>query len=122
MDDRALGRMCRTWQRRLRLMDWRIAVRYLPAAEMGEDLGRCEYDDTEMEATISIVADGEHPGHSERTLVHELLHLRLAAWSAPHGDPAQETAINLLADSILAAYRRRRKGASADSGGGAAGG
>ena len=75
---------------------------------MGDELGHADYHDTELTATIRLL-DGE-PETVERTLLHELLHLRLAAWDAPYGHPPLETAINLLADSLYAGYRRRRKG------------
>ena len=78
---------------------------------MGDEQGHIDYDDTELTATIRILDGAESsPEGIERTLIHELLHLRLAAWEAPYGHPPLETAINLLADSLYAGYRRRRKG------------
>ena len=109
MEQKPLARLCRTWQRRLRLQDWRVEVRFAPSEEFPKDeQARVEYDDTELTATILLQDQGE-PEVIERTLVHELLHLRLAAWEAPYGHPPVETAINLLADSLYAGYRRRRR-------------
>jgi len=107
MTEKQLARMCRTWQRRLRLQDWRVDVRV--AEDLGDEYGRVDFDETEQTATILLVRSDDAEA-IERTLIHELLHLRLAAWDAPYGHPPQETAINLLADSLYASYRRRRKG------------
>lgn len=108
MTGNSLARLCRTWQRRLRLQDWRVDVGFVPAGEMDGDYGRTEYDETEQTASISVSEEIEAQT-VERTLIHELLHLRLCAWDAPQGHPPMETAINLLADALYAGYRRRRR-------------
>ncbi len=111
LTEKQLTRLCRTWQRRLRLQDWRVEVRYATQEEMGDEVGHVDYDDTELTGTIRVPDSDTASAESiERTLIHELLHLRLAAWEAPYGHPPLETAINLLADSLYAGYRRRRKG------------
>lgn len=106
LTEKQLTRLCRTWQRRLRLQDWRVDVRV--AEDLGDEYGRVDFDETEQTATILLVRSDDAEA-IERTLIHELLHLRLAAWDAPYGHPPQETAINLLADSLYAGYRRRRR-------------
>jgi hypothetical protein len=109
LTEKQITRLCRTWQRRLRLRDWRVEVRFAAQEEMGDEVGHVDYDDTELTGTIRVHGS-ETASAVERTLIHELLHLRLAAWDAPYGHPPLETAINLLADSLYAGYRRRRKG------------
>jgi hypothetical protein len=108
LTEKQITSLCRTWQRRLRLRDWRVEVRVVE--DLGDEYGRVDYDDTELTAKIWLLGGDDRTSEDiERTLIHELLHLRLAAWEAPYGHPPQETAINLLADSLYAGYRRRRR-------------
>jgi hypothetical protein len=111
LTEKQITRLCRTWQRRLRLRDWRVEVRLAAQEEMGDEQGHVDYDDTELTAKVRLLDGDDRTSEDiERTLIHELLHLRLAAWEVPYGHQPQETAINLLADSLYAGYRRRRKG------------
>jgi hypothetical protein len=104
-----LERLCRTWQRRLRLSDWRVDVTLVPLADMPDLYGETWPDETELTATMRV----RDCPLVESTLIHELLHLRLLPYS--DGDPEEprhgerEQAINLLADCYLRAYPRRRK-------------
>ena len=103
--DHTLNRLCKTWQRRLRLLDWHVTVRIASAEEMGDEVGHIEYDDEEIWATIRLL---DHP-EIEATLVHELLHLRLDKWPVEYHDHEKEKAINLLAACFMRAYPRRKK-------------
>lgn len=107
MEGARLARLCRTWQRRLRLQDWRVDIRFAPADEMGDEWGHTDYDDTAQSASVRLL--DQEDAAVEQTLIHELLHLRLAAWDAPYNHPPLETAINLLADSLYTGYRRTRR-------------
>lgn len=97
-------RLCRLWQRRLRLADWRISARIESEEEMPEIIGQIHPDVEEMTASMRVRADAP----IEATLIHELLHLRL--WPYSDGEPDEpnheerERAINLLADCFLRAY------------------
>lgn len=96
-----LKRLCRVWQRRLRLQDWDVTVKLQSAEEMPDQLGNAAMEPEEMRAVISL-RDG---GELEATLAHELLHLRLVSF----GDddlPEQQVAMNLLAAAFMRAYRR----------------
>lgn len=99
--DKELTRLCRKWQRRLRLKDWNISIEHAD----GEDpLGSVDYDHTEMWAKVKI-SSALSGADRELTVIHELLHLRLAHWDTPYGDERKETAINLLADALLRTRR-----------------
>jgi hypothetical protein len=102
-----LERLCRTWQRRLRLSDWRVSIAFAPVSEMPDCIGYALIDEAEMTAEVSIREDAP----VEPTLIHELTHIRLYPFS--DGDPEEprhedrERAINLIADCFQAAYPRR---------------
>lgn len=104
-----LTRLCRLWQRRLRLQDWEVTPALAPEAEMPDSVGEIVPETGEMKAALRVREDAD----IEATLVHELLHLRL--WPYSDGDPSEphhderEQAINLLADCFLRAYPRRTK-------------
>lgn len=112
MTSAALTRLCATWQRRLRLADWKISVQIQPEPDMPENWGASEIDAGEATGEIHLRADLDD-ALTERTLVHELLHFRLLPFS--DGDAAEpfhearEQAINLLADCYLAAYARKSR-------------
>jgi hypothetical protein len=104
-----LERLCRTWQRRLRLSDWRISAAFAPVDDMPDCIGHALIDEAEMAVDIRIRKDAP----AEPTLIHELIHVRLFPFSdGDENEPRhedRERAINLLADCCLAAYKRRRK-------------
>jgi hypothetical protein len=102
MTTRRLRALCRTWQKRLRLQDWRITADLATQEQMGQAEGKVEYDETEQVAHVYILR-GLPPERAEETLIHELLHLRLARLHAKN-DTDKEMAINLLADSLRGAY------------------
>jgi hypothetical protein len=103
MTQSQLERLCRTWQRRLRLSDWDVSVRIASLEEMGDEVGHIDYEDEQIWAEIRLLECPE----IEANLVHELLHLRLDGWAVEYHDPEKEKAINLLADCYLRAYPRR---------------
>jgi hypothetical protein len=102
-----LERLCRVWQRRLRLQDWKVTPVMVPEPDMPEYVGEIPLDMEEMTATLRVREDAD----VEATVIHELLHLRLLPFS--DGDQSElnhnerERAINLLADCFLRAYPRR---------------
>jgi hypothetical protein len=107
-----LRRLCRLWQKRLRITDWTITIGWGTQAEMPDACGTAQYDPRQMTAEVLIRpgTDEAYPdGGVEQTIVHELLHLVL------HGDTEyerecimQERAINQIADALYWAYRRRK--------------
>lgn len=114
----ALQALCAEWQQRLRLMDWRVLVRVVPAYEMPTLEGECHCFDQTKEAVIRLSESIGKPQNTpiaslfpcdpERVLVHELLELHFDAFKAEKEGPtltAQELAINILADALVALKR-----------------
>ena len=108
MTQAQLVRLCKLWQRRLRLSDWDIVPLLVTEADMPEEYGCGLIDGFEMHVDIKVRDFAD----SERTLIHELLHIRLIPFSdgdqaEPHHE-AREVTINLLADCYMRAYQRRK--------------
>jgi len=108
MSGHELARLCKVWQRRLRLADWEIHPMIVTVEESPDALGETTPDTAEMRADVRVRDFDE----TEATLVHELLHIRLLPlWDGDAGVPnheEREQAINLLADCFMRAYRRKR--------------
>lgn len=108
MTQRSLDRLLRLWQERLRLSDWRVTVESKPLADCQ---GWVQSDPLECTAKI-LVTPGDRSA-MESTLVHELLHLRLLPlWDGDCSLPKdklhpRETAINLLAATLLDAWKSK---------------
>jgi len=113
-----LEALCATWQRRLRLQDWRVKIRFARSLELGADTqGDCDWSLTKKMAAIRILVPGDYPPDAsfsqdiEQTVVHELLHLhgapfdRFACGSAD--DNAVEVMIDCTAQALVAGYRNR---------------
>lgn len=110
MTQQQFVRLCRLWQKRLRLQDWSVKAEIVPK-EVPEHrhLAATEFGSTQIDfgevAADMLVRENEL---TEATLVHELLHLRLLPFDYDDHE-AKEVAINLLADCFLRAHPRRRK-------------
>ncbi|MBX9601252.1 MAG: hypothetical protein K2X35_09615 [Bryobacteraceae bacterium] len=117
MTEAMLRERCRFWQALLRLQDWDVFVRLVDELP-GSALGRCWWLDEKEIATIRILRPercdpARVPEQDvEVTLVHELLHLHFAAFTAENNTPqatAQEVAINRCAQALVGLDRARRK-------------
>jgi hypothetical protein len=109
-----LRRHVSTWQRRLRVSDWKISVAWGTMAEM-DACGLTLYDPRGMTAEMTIAQDMEdaayEDGGIEQTVIHELLHVVMHGDQEYRGEKImQERAINQIADALYRAYRRKRKG------------
>ncbi len=104
-------KLCKRWQKRLRMQNWKITARMKNAEAMGPNNGFVEFEITHLSADVDILETLDD-AKLERTVIHEFLHLMLAHWEFPESDraqgDAQETAINVLADSFYALAPRRR--------------
>lgn len=104
------------WQKRLRLMDWGLEVKYaLPRDfKTNEHIGSCCPSPAHKTARIQILPkhmqfppeDSVNPRSEENTLVHELLHIHFAFlddWvdEDPLREIALEQAINAIADALV---------------------
>lgn len=78
MRSRELAPMCRKWQKRMRLADWRIDIQFARKLTHGE-FGEIEYDRLRQTADIRILYPSLWKASLdiEGTLVHELAHLIL---------------------------------------------
>ena len=109
-----LRRLCRLWQKRLRLENWAIAISFGTPAEMKDNLGSAGYDPRDLAADILIMPGATdaryHDGGIEQTVIHELLHLVLHGDTEYAGeDVRQERSINVIADALYWAYRGKRR-------------
>lgn len=69
------------WQKILRLQDWDVDVQFEDKWNMEGAVGLCTYDLTLPKAWIKIVHPEQQPGEDpEATVVHELLHIKAAAF------------------------------------------
>ena len=114
-----LQALCAVWQERLRLQDWDVTVSLKRHREMSlrDSHACCEWQLLKRRALIQIEApedalqanDWAHSATDhELSLVHELLHLHFAPFSAKTGtakDTAQELAIHRISLALVAAYR-----------------
>jgi hypothetical protein len=105
---------CAEWQKRLRLQDWRIEVKWFALTDPGESLGNCRWNEARKMATIQVRKPeviSDEPAFNkdlEATLVHELLHLQFyAVQPRDHGtlNDVFEAAIDLTAEALVAAKR-----------------
>lgn len=108
------------WQGRLRLSDWRLAV---GDGEPGVDDRSCVDIDVLVQSAVVRLRSDTPPDQVERQLVHELLHVRLAALEDVHNlalehtppafdkvadrawDRACEPAIEALCDALTGTTR-----------------
>lgn len=117
MTQKQLERLCREWQKTLRLQDWWIVARLVGQADMipPDALASCTPTITQRKAVILVLHPSEWriasewPRDIEQTLCHELLHLHFAPfapddWNTPVGI-AMEQAIDLIAEALVAAKR-----------------
>ncbi len=107
-----LRRMCKLWQKRLRITDWTVTITWATPEEMPENFGETQYDPRNMIAKIRVREGGDdsYPdGGTEQTVIHELLHIVM------HGDKEyrcerimQERAINQIADALFWSHHKNK--------------
>lgn len=108
----------RYWQQKLRLQDWEIELHLVSWREIGERAGaQVRWLELHKYALVQICREDDwkpedfgpdHDYDGERLLVHELLHLVLSDLPFDHDRTvdAEELAINILTDALLALDRR----------------
>lgn len=118
---RQLTALMKRWQRRLRLVDWKVRVKLVGKEEFDkrgavyghnadETYGFCEHLTEARTGFIWIVrpeelAEDDIEGRVdiENTLVHELLHLHFAPFADKHTDDdlLHEQAIEAITEALL---------------------
>lgn len=117
MTDEDLKELCILWQKRLRLQDWEVSVRFGHTHEMDDrySTGTVWYSPRRRQATIKVlfpdeVEPSDFPFDPERTLIHELLHLYFAPFDTAKNSPeedAEEIAVNALAAAFVEVARHQ---------------
>ena len=81
-----LDKLSSKWQKLLRLQDWEVNVDYSRERDFAnkEALGECSFNLNSREGFIKILHPVDYDGDYdlEWVLVHELLHLHFADWTA----------------------------------------
>lgn len=100
----------KTWQERLSLLDWRIETRVVRTADLRADtLGNLKWNSLTRLATIKVLSPldynatpAEIAEDMEYTVVHELVHLQLAALPRdPNNRDLEEAVVNKIADALM---------------------
>lgn len=120
MTDEQLKQCCEVWQRRLRLRDWRIDVRFGDNTELDGNEGTCKAFRDDRLAIIRVIkqeafdqTDDYYKAFgdtfdAERILIHEMLHIPFEGIfnveAEKHEDVAQEQAINAVTNALYEAY------------------
>lgn len=105
-----------TWQDRMNLKDWKIAVQLVRADQLEpKTLGNIHWDTDSKTATIAVLSTEDYKlpwkpmlDDMEFTIVHELVHLELA--SLPRSEASrrvEEHAVNEIADALLKLARHQ---------------
>jgi hypothetical protein len=122
-----LRRLCKKWQRILRLEDWDIAVRYGDSHHTNDELASVSCHSHNKSALVTILKPEARPDNvwwieafpdqsyddEENHIVHELLHVRFdkliedSQEGSPH-DVLHEQAIEALVQALLKLDRQGR--------------
>jgi hypothetical protein len=113
---RFVDQSLQTWQARLDLKDWKIAVDLVRPRDLEpKTLGNIHWDIDTKEATIRVLSAYDYSlatpamlDDMEFTIVHELIHLHLA--SLPHTSDSvmpEEHAVNEIAGALLRLAKHR---------------
>lgn len=108
--DAQVSNWVRTWQKRLRLDDWRIEARVVRATELKPDtLGNLKWNSITRTATIRILSplDYDIPAPQvaedmEYTVLHELVHLQLSVLPRDSNrKDVEEQVVNRISDALM---------------------
>lgn len=100
----------RLWQSRLHLDDWKVDVRIVRTSDLKPDtLGNLKWNSVSRTASIKVLnpADYEIPAGDvaediEYTVVHELVHLQLAALPRDlNRKDVEEQVVNRISDALM---------------------
>lgn len=121
MTNKQLEKLCRIWQKRLRLQDWNVRIAFEPVSDIDGAFARTRNSRTYKEAVIQMgVPDqlgknwlGSHD--TEVTLVHELLHLHASGFDERLEEKSPEyrefeSMLELSAVALVGLSRKRTHG------------
>lgn len=71
MTSRQLARLCRYWQRKLKLQDWHVSIRFAADSEMDQpdNVGECAVQLCDRTADIKILRNGQDDYELELAVV-----------------------------------------------------
>lgn len=93
------------WQRQLGLDTWAIQVHLVPPMSLGSEengdvmVADISYDQEGRTASVRIERGSRD--QVEESLLHELIHLRLNAWSPPPDPLDEEQTIETIAQALV---------------------
>lgn len=111
-----LKKLCKEWQKILRLQDWDIELRLVTLEQMGNDAQGCIMPSLPNKTAVMFILDqGSYtddifPQDMEETLVHELVHLHTAPFCPEDETFLEEQAVELMASALVAVKRANSKG------------
>lgn len=111
-----MDKLLKEWQKRLDLSDWVIGLRVdCPICNFNLDncAGECEYDLVHKCAVIRLIREHEYgdrilPYDKEKTLVHELLHIKFALIDNSGNDIVDRYIHQLIEDMAKSLVRTKR--------------
>src|SRR5580704_8629493 len=98
------------WQKRLRLEDWKIAVKIVRIWDLEHGtLGHIDWSATHRTAVIKVLNPADYelpadqiPGDMELSIVHELVHLHLSVLPLNKSSRgAEEQVVSMIADALV---------------------
>lgn len=107
-----LRRITKLWQKRLKLQDWKINVRFNASIASENAAGMADWHPDNRTAEIDILPPHLIADDIEETLVHELLHVLYEGhtWYTEDLRSAhQERALNQTTAALVSAYSRKKK-------------
>lgn len=118
MDNKTAGKLLEEWKKRLGLYDWQIELQISCAPdemEMEDVCGCTAWQEVNKTALVQIVDEKYYgkriaPYDFEKTLVHELLHLKTCLLSDTDNELQQRVAHQLIDDLARAFVDAKRKG------------
>lgn len=112
MTQAELNKLCALWQKRLRLEDWRVAVKVVRKYALPDCYADCLPHGRTKVAKIRIADPADRdPEWADETelewsLVHELMHLYCPDYSPSDDEDGEfETMLNLVPQALVTAYR-----------------
>lgn len=107
-----LSKVASKWQKILRLQDWEVTIDYYRARDFAnaDALGECTFNINSREGFIKILHPTDYDGDYdlEWIVVHELLHLHFADWTAKNNYECPVSGEQAI-DSIAQALTRLNK-------------